>query len=231
MTSDTFEETYKRTMDVAANKPFTELLEEVAEADEAVYYVGSNKYLWYWTERFSETRENLVFEYGANIETPELEVDATQMCNVAHVYGGEPEEGEPGAGKPVVVTGSDEPSINKWGMYEKQVSFTDFTDTGFLTAQRDRALADYKNPIENYKFMLVPERADFGEFALGDRVKLKINRGWFKVNRLCRVMGYEIKVEPGGLEKINVLTTVPSTLGRSTRDTIRRVAKLERKSE
>jgi hypothetical protein len=77
--------------------------------------------------------------------------------------------------------------------------------------------------------MLIPERADFGEFALGDRVKLKINRGWFKVNRLCRVMGYEITVEAGGLERVNVLTTVPSTIGRDKRDTIRRLNKLERK--
>jgi hypothetical protein len=216
-------------MDVAADKPFTELLEEVAAADEAVYYVGPNKYLWYWTEAFSQTRENLVFEYGANIETPELEMDGTQMCNYAHVYGGEPEEGESGAGKPVIVTGRNEASISEWGMFEKQVSYSDFTEANFLNAQRDRLLADFHEPVENYKFMLIPERADFGEFALGDRVKLKINRGWFKVNRLCRVMGYEITVEAGGLERVNVLTTVPSTIGRDKRDTIRRLNKLERK--
>jgi hypothetical protein len=228
MTSDTVENTYQRTMDVAADKTFTELLEEVAAADQAVYYVGSNGYLWYWTEAYSQTREDLVFEYGANIETPELEIDGTQMGNFVHVYGGEPE----GSENPVIVTGRNEDSINKWGMYEKTESLTDHIETDYLNAQRDRLLADYREPVENYKFMLIPSRApEFNAFKLGDRCMLKINRGYFKVNRLARVMGYEFTVEAAGLEKINVLTTVPSTIGRSTRDTIRRLAKLERKGE
>jgi len=214
-------------MDVAKDKPFTELLEEITKADEGVYYVGPNKYLWYWTEAYSTTREDLVFEYGANIENPEVEVDGTEMCNFAHVYGGEPE----GQEKPVTVSGRNEASINTWGMWEKMETFTDFIDTGYLNAQKTRMLTDFKEPIENYKFMLIPERAEFNSFKLGDRVRLKINRGWFKVNRLSRIMGYEFQVQPGGLERINVLTTVPSSISRKTRDTIRRVAKLERKDK
>jgi hypothetical protein len=224
MTSNTIEETYQRTVDVEKDKPFSELLEEVAAADQAVYYVGMNGYLWYWNEAYSTTRDELVFEYGSNIENPELEIDASQMCNNAVVYGGE------SGGSPVIKTGRDEDSVGEYGMFERVESFTDHTESAYLTAQKNRLLADYAKPIENYKFMLVPERSpEFNAFRLGDRVQLKINRGYFKVNRLCRVMGYEFDVEPGGLEKINVLTTVPSTISRTTRDTIRRLTKLEKK--
>jgi hypothetical protein len=224
MTSATFEETYKRTIEVEKDKPFTELLEEVAAADQAVYFVGINGYLWYWTERFSTTRDELNFEYGANIENPELELDGTQMCNFAHVYGGE------SGGSPVIRTGRNENSINEWGLFERTESFTDHTETAYLDAQKARLLADYRDPIENYKFMLIPERApEYNAFKLGDRCQLKINRGYFKVNRLVRIIGYEFDVQPGGLEKINVLTTVPSTISRRTRDTIRRLTKLEKK--
>jgi len=99
-----------------------------------------------------------------------------------------------------------------------------------LDAQRTRLLQDYAEPIKNYKFMLVPARApEFNAFKIGDRCQLKINRGYFKVNRLVRIMGYEFDVEAGGLEKINVLTTVPSSLSRNNRDIIRRLTKLEKK--
>lgn len=226
LTYGTLDNTYQRSP-ALVDKHLLDVVRELAEADGADFFVDNNFKFSYVT-RQGRDLPNFILEYKVNIIEPTMEVDATELVNKVKIFGSTTDPSPQ-----VTVTKQNDSSIYKYGIFNGSASYTDYDDSnGYLTAQANRILSEQATVPEIYSFIIIPGMVpSFAEFGIGDRVMLRINWGnLFKVNKLVRVTGIDVKIDDGGKELVTITTDKkPSNVATSQLDIIRRLTKVEEK--
>lgn len=133
-----------------------------------------------------------VFEYGTNIQEVSVEENFGNPFNSTIVVGED---------NRVERTNTTAASI--YALRQSLLNATGVTDDDSLDDKGDANNRKFKAPLLSVSFSQVPDTIPaFGSIALGDIVKIRVNRGIYNVDNNFRVYGFNVKVGADNKETV-----------------------------
>lgn len=163
--------------------------------DDKVFNVYSKKGL--------DRSANTFFEYGVNMQSPQIEDDFTNPVNEAIMLG----EGFGATQLRTTVVNPTARSVNKLRQF--RVSDPDVSESDTLYEKGEEVLRRYKQPLINITFKQVQNtRPFYGSIELGDSISIKIVKGIYNINNVFRVYEKQVDLDNDGKESIEYLVSL-----------------------
>mgnify|MGYP001581561886 CR=1 FL=1 len=103
---------------------------------------------------------------------------------------------------PIVLstTATDTTSQSSWYLREQYPFFNNVTAQNDLNQRTDNFLFERKDTKRDMKIKLAAGLVPFDGYALGDSIKVRINRGRVEIDEFRRVVGMEVDIDETGIE-------------------------------
>lgn len=179
-----------------ANKNILEAIKELSQViDGFDFELTSDKEFKIYTQKGIDRTATTVFEYGTNIESMNIEEDFSKIVNSSIVLGED---------NRVERTTTTSASIYK--LRQTVVNADNTTEDTTLNDKGDSVNRKYKAPLLAVSFtQLEGTNPQFGSIALGDIVKIRVDRGIYRINNNFRVYGFNVKVTRDKREQIEYI--------------------------
>lgn len=143
-------------------------------------------------------RSNLILEYGYNIKSMQIVENFKTPINRAIVIGdsGEPED-------PLRIDRNDAGLQTIYGLREGLINELDVTEISTLEEKGDALIRKYGSPLFNVTVDLLKNSSpNITDFALGDYITLKVNKGIYNIESAFRVYEWQTTVEKENTERL-----------------------------
>lgn len=141
-------------------------------------------------------QENVVFELDSEIVDFNIPRDNRSISNWVKGFA-------IGEGPVVLSAEYTEPdSQNSWYLREFYPFFANVTAQDDLNSRSENFSLDRKDPRRDMKIKLAAGLTPFDGYALGDSIRVRLNRGRVNIDELRRVVGMEVSIDDTGIENI-----------------------------
>jgi len=146
----------------------------------------------YYPSKGTDKSDNIIFEFGTNIDKIDFAQDFTEPANEVLVLGN-------GSGTAMVT--STVTDTNMRGQYKLRKAINsqkDVDDESYLEAVGQKQLNTYAYVVRQYK---VTQKAntspEYGDLSVGDWIRIRVNHGYLQIEDVVRIKTIQVDVESG----------------------------------
>lgn len=146
-------------------------------------------------------RTNLVLEYGRNMQSCQINEDASSLTNRAIVIGNSGD-----FSSPIRVDRDDAGSQTTYKLREGLTNEMDVSEQQTLEDKGDALLRKKGLPLFKISFRQIPSSfPTIADFALGDLITVKVKSGIYDINRTFRVYEWNVRVTKLDTEEVDLV--------------------------
>lgn len=151
-------------------------------------------------KRGVDRSKQIFFDWDVNLMRVRIEENFSNPCNQALMLGA-------GFGsEQLVLTVTDTPSRNIYGLRVQRSSEIDVSEVDTLTAKGQELVRINKQPLVKINMVQLPTTIPtFGSLQVGDTVSARIKHGIYNINNKYRIYGYEVQIGEVEQEEVSYL--------------------------
>lgn len=164
------------------------------------FYITHDKEINIVAHKGIDKSRTVIFEWGTNIESVDIDDNFSNPCNQALVLGA-------GFGSNQGIgTFTDATVRGIYKLRQQRVSEIDVSDQDTLDAKAEALVRKYKTPLMSLDMVQLPNKLpNFGTFALGDTGQVRIQHGIYNIDNRFRNYGYNVSVSKDNKESISYI--------------------------